>query len=278
MPLSPSISARNLTVSIVLHHSDLRILGATLISLCRAIESLPIPVSLVMLDQSLDAQYANSARVRCSQVLADTGIEWLFIESATNGGYGAGHNRACAERTADAYLVLNPDVELAGNALVSGLTALTEHTDVVAIAPRAEGSGGEEEYLAKRYPTLLVLVVRALDWPWLTQRCTKKLSHYELRDLAQQGPVQDVPLISGCCMLIRGAAFRGIEGFDERFFLYFEDYDLSLRLSRRGRVVRLPAMKIVHHGGKAARKGGRHIALFIRGAVRFFSIWGWRIF
>lgn len=90
------------------------------------------------------------------------------------------------------------------------------------------------------------------------------------------GPLQDVPLLSGCCMVVQPQAFRAVGGFDERFFLYFEDYDLCMRLISQGRVVRDPSHLIVHHGGQAARKGWRHILWFLRGGLRFFNIWGWR--
>ena len=71
-------------------------------------------------------------------------------------------------------------------------------------------------------------------------------------------------------------AFDAVKGFDEDFFLYFEDYDLSLRLASRGHLSYQPAVRIVHHGGFAARKGWRHLRLFAASALRFFSRHGWR--
>jgi GT2 family glycosyltransferase len=58
--------------------------------------------------------------------------------------------------------------------------------------------------------------------------------------------------------------------------LNFEDFDLSLRLGQHGKLAFLPSMRIVHAGGHAARKGLRHITLFIRSGFRFFKQWGWR--
>ena len=64
--------------------------------------------------------------------------------------------------------------------------------------------------------------------------------------------------------------------FDRRFFLYFEDYDLSLRSAEITRIAYVPAVKVVHHGGHAARKGLRHIGMFVRGAALFFRLHGWK--
>jgi GT2 family glycosyltransferase len=66
-----------------------------------------------------------------------------------------------------------------------------------------------------------------------------------------------------------------VEGFDPRYFLYFEDFDLSLRLSKVAPIAYVPAVRIVHHGGHAAAKGFAHIRWFATSARRFFSMHGW---
>jgi GT2 family glycosyltransferase len=68
-----------------------------------------------------------------------------------------------------------------------------------------------------------------------------------------------------------------LDGFDPRYFLYFEDYDLSLRTGRIARIVYVPAVRIVHFGGGAADKGFQHIRLFAASAWRFFGTHGWRL-
>ena len=66
-------------------------------------------------------------------------------------------------------------------------------------------------------------------------------------------------------------------GFDERFFLYFEDFDLSLRASEHGRVVNAPSMVITHLGGDTSSKNWKTIAYFIASGVKFFFKHGWKI-
>jgi GT2 family glycosyltransferase len=77
-------------------------------------------------------------------------------------------------------------------------------------------------------------------------------------------------------MVIRGDALRQVGGFDDRYFMYFEDFDLSMRLRELGRVVYAPRVSVVHHGGYAARKGLRHVLYFMRSGIRFFGQHGWR--
>jgi GT2 family glycosyltransferase len=65
-------------------------------------------------------------------------------------------------------------------------------------------------------------------------------------------------------------------GFDPRFFLYFEDFDWSMRLGQVTRNAFVPSVCIVHHGGAAASKGLRHIGWFLASGVRFYSKHGWK--
>ena len=60
--------------------------------------------------------------------------------------------------------------------------------------------------------------------------------------------------------------------------MYFEDFDLSLRIAPAHKVMYVPAVRIIHFGGDAAKKGRRHVGMFIRSAVTFFSHHGWKWF
>jgi hypothetical protein len=79
-------------------------------------------------------------------------------------------------------------------------------------------------------------------------------------------------------MLVKRRAIDITGGFDPRYFLYFEDFDWSVRLARTGQLVYLPSFRIVHHGGGAARKGWRHIRWFVQSGTRFYRRHGWRWF
>jgi hypothetical protein len=78
-------------------------------------------------------------------------------------------------------------------------------------------------------------------------------------------------------MFARTQALKDVGGFDAHFFLYFEDFDLSLRMQKAGRVVFLPTANIVHLGGNSAAKGWRHIKIFAQSAIHFFQKHGWKI-
>lgn len=193
-----------------------------------------------------------------------------------NIGYGRANNLVLDRLDSDFHLVMNPDVELAPEALVAALAELRTHAEYGLIAPSVFGEDGARQYLCKRYPSVWVLFLRGFAPAVLRRRFVGTLDHYEMRDVIGERVVTGIPLASGCFMLLRTGLFRRLRGFDPRFFLYFEDYDLSLRAAREATLAYVPAARVVHHGGDAARKGWRHVAWFLRSAWRFFSTHGWK--
>ena len=274
--LSDLTSAPAVTVTVVLCRSDIGRLGATLSKLDRAVQRLEQRTPLYLIDHSLDERYSDEVRALLSDPGYSSLLDIQHLVRTRNPGFGSGHNSILSLPMGDCHLILNPDVEMQDDFLIRVRQTMAEQADVAVLAPRGADELGKEEYLAKRYPSVLVLLMRAFAPGWLQKPVHKQMSRYELQDLPISDPLQDVPRLSGCCMVVQPRAFRAVGGFDERFFLYFEDYDLCMRLLSEGRVVRDPSHLIVHHGGQAARKGWRHILWFLRGGLRFFNSWGWR--
>ena len=123
---------------------------------------------------------------------------------------------------------------------------------------------------------MLDLLLRGFAPGWLKRAFRRRLEHYEMRDLPRGEPASGVPIVSGSFMFCRRAPVAALGGFSDAFFLYFEDFDLSLRASRQGALDYVPSVRIVHHGGHAARKGLRHVFLFARAAATFFGRHGWK--
>ncbi|HLX22034.1 MAG TPA: glycosyltransferase family 2 protein [Usitatibacter sp.] len=194
-----------------------------------------------------------------------------------NVGYGRANNLVLPRLDSDAHLVMNPDVELDRDTLVAAIEELQVDTRIGAVAPAVRGPLGERQYLCKRYPSVWVLFLRGFAPGFMRRWFSALLDRYEMRDLADDRVAVPVPLASGCFMLMRTPIFRRVGGFDPRFFMYFEDYDLSLRIGRHAQVAYVPQARIVHYGGEASRKGFRHVGWFVRSAWQFFATHGWKI-
>jgi GT2 family glycosyltransferase len=275
-PPTPSLS-----VSIVLHHSSVELLRSTLISAYdasrRALNEGSLrSVAVFLVDNSLCPDYRGEVQSALAALEFDDFFVVKYVAAENNGGYGGGHNLVMPELEGEYHLVLNSDVELAETALFVGLDALRNDSGLALVSPRVLGSAGGQEFLCKSYPSVLVLLVRAFAPEFLRNCFRTQLDAYELRDICCGDHASEVVLASGCFMLLRRSAFTHVGGFNEKYFLYFEDFDLSLRLRESGRLQFLPAMQIVHHGGYAASKGVRHIWLFFKSGFRFFNDHGWK--
>lgn len=271
----------HLSVSIVLHNSPLELLRQTLRSLDVAARRAGHAgcvdrVSVELVDNASDPGY----RVRLEKVLGDWPqddfFRVLYTPQPHNRGFGHGHNAAISRADSQFHLVLNPDVELLPDSLSAGLTSLLRNVDVVLASPRVTGGDGAQEFLCKRYPSVLVLLLRGFAPRGVRDLFHQRLAAYEMRAECSGDRPVDVSIATGCFMLVRTDALQAVSGFNDNYFLYFEDFDLSLRLGDQGRLVFEPAMSIVHHGGYAASKGLSHVRYFIRSGLQFFRCHGWR--
>lgn len=204
--------------------------------------------------------------------------ELSLIQGQGNVGYGSGHNLAMDKTSSGFHLIMNPDVELGPECLILGIQYLCDNPDVAAVSPAVTGAAGEKQFLCKRYPSVFDFFLRGFMPAAVRRRFAQRLAQYEMHDLEENRPSKDIPIISGCFMLCRTQFLKQAAGFNEDYFLYFEDFDLSMRLNELGGLAYLPAMKIVHLGGNSARKGLVHIRMFVRSGIRFFRTYGWRIF
>lgn len=270
--------SEGLSVSVVVYRPDVAKLNATLASLGASCEELraincsfPIALYLVDNDGGLPDVSATLDALRIENVVI------TVIAGHGNVGYGRGHNLAIERSNSRYHLVLNPDIELASDALKEALDFFDSHTEAGLITPWIGDEQGHQQFLCRRYPTLLDLFARGFLPLRLRGLFTRRLALYEMRDrINARDIVWDPPIVSGCFMLFRTSVLKQLGGFDARYFLYFEDYDLSLRAHDVTRVVYAPTVRVLHHGGGAARKGSAHIRMFLASAYKFFNRFGWK--
>lgn len=277
-----SLSARSstchlLSISIVTYKADLALLSQTLRSLAVAVNVLRKGSPSATVALTVVNNGGRDVREEVRQFLPDW-VDCHHIDNPRNIGFGRAHNLAIFSADSAYHLVLNPDIEFESDSLVKALSWFSRHPSVCALSPDVVDQGGRRSFLCRRFPRISVLLVRAFGARWLRRLARDALATYEMRDLIDGSQVIfDPPLISGCWMLFRTDSLRAIGGFDPGYFLYFEDYDLSLRIAKLGRLAYVPSVRVAHAGGGAAQKGFWHICLFCRSAIRFYRRHGWRL-
>jgi GT2 family glycosyltransferase len=270
-----------ITISIVIYQSNLPYFFKTLESLQEAVslalkQKVIEKASVFIIDNGTSENDLSLIQKQTDKIKLS--LDVAIMSGHGNIGYGCGHNIAIEAAFGGYHLILNPDAVLDIKVIVKGISYLVHQKDVGLIVPMILDEKNQKSHLCKQYPDLFTLFLRGFSPQWIKRRFQKRLERYEIKTMDLSKVQTDIPIVSGCFMLFKKDILDKLSGFDPRYFLYFEDFDLSLRTGKITKIAMVPDMKIVHFGGHAARKGLKHILLFLWAAVNFFRINGWKLF
>ena len=180
-----------------------------------------------------------------------------LVRNAMPTGFSANHNQAFTHATGRHFCVMNPDIRLSSNPF-NALLACLEDSSVGVVAPLVLDEEGEVEDSARRFPSPLKILCKVFG------RCG--------------GPdyaINDAPIypdwVGGMFMLFPRGIFERLGGFDERYFLYYEDVDICGRLRLLGYEVALcPQARVAHHAQRSSHRDFRYLRWHVRSMARFF--------
>ena len=180
-----------------------------------------------------------------------------LIHNRTPQGFGTNHNAAFRHCANSYFCILNPDVRIGENPFPQ-LAAELHNPKVGVVAPRIVNPDGGTEDSARRFPT-----------PWFILRKLFGLAgglDYPIGETALSAD-----WVAGMFMLFRRDIYAELAGFDERYFLYYEDVDLCWRIRERGFDVRLvPSASAIHDARRESRRSLRHMCWHLASMLRFF--------
>lgn len=190
-----------------------------------------------------------------------TGLEsrLLTIRNITPQGFGANHNQAFLKCETPFYCVVNPDIRLSKNPFPV-LMAEFERKHTAAVGPAVLSPSGQLEDSVRKFPTPLSL-------------CLKMLGR---GDGSYQFSIGDETFaadwIGGMFMLFRTEDYKRVGGFDEGFFLYYEDVDICARLWKVGcRVQACPKAQVIHDARRASHRNLRYMRWHVSSLTRYLS-------
>jgi len=186
------------------------------------------------------------------------------IDNATPKGFSANHNAAFVYCQNDCYCVLNPDIRFLSNPFPILLQVL-ESEKCGVVAPAVIGAEGEVEDSIRYFPAPSSLMAKLIG----------------LGDGSYRFALGDAPFVAdwvgGMFMLFRSDLFSRLNGFDEGYFLYYEDVDICARAWKSGsKVVACPAASVIHDASRASHRHWRHLYWHLGSMVRYFRKHGRR--
>jgi len=201
-----------------------------------------------------------------------------YVYADENLGFGKANNIAMQKSIDDNvkyHLLVNPDISFDKNVIKALADFMDVNPDVGLVAPKVLYPDGTTQYLCKLMPTPFDLIGRRFfGWGPFKKLVDKRNELFELQDTAYDKQM-DVPILSGSFMMIRTSVLKEVGLFDERYFMYMEDFDLCRRIGEVSRTVFTPEVSVIHEYEKGSYFNRRLFKYHIVSALKYFTKWGW---
>ncbi|HWM69759.1 MAG TPA: glycosyltransferase family 2 protein [Steroidobacteraceae bacterium] len=260
MSISLPEGAYDVVGSIVLYRTD----PAEIANAIRQFLEVPLKTHLCVIDNSpTPVQLPPCDPARVSYYFANANL-----------GYGRAHNIAvrAAKDRARYNLVMNTDITYEPGTVLRLVDVMDSSPRVGLTGPKVLYPDGTLQYVCRLLPTPANLFLRRfLPWASMTQRADEL---YELR-WWDHASVANIPYFQGSFMLLRTPLCNAIGGFDERFFLYGEDIDLTRRIHQVAQTLYIPDARITHEYRRYSNHSLRGTWHGVLNNCRYFNKWGW---
>ncbi|MEG1757213.1 MAG: glycosyltransferase family 2 protein [Oscillospiraceae bacterium] len=193
------------------------------------------------------------------------------IQNPDNKGFGHGHNAVLELLDSDYHAVVNPDILLDRDALTELCEYMEKNSDIGLITPKICFPDGRDQQLPKRDPSFLALAGRHV----FQKKLEPVVRHYQMLDEDLTKPI-DIEFATGCFFMIRTELFKQIKGFDELYFIYFEDMDITRRARKIKRAVYYPYTYVYHAWERSSSHSAKYFLILVIGMFKYFYRWGFR--
>jgi GT2 family glycosyltransferase len=193
------------------------------------------------------------------------------IQNPVNKGFGDGHNQVLPLLESDFHAVINPDIEIDRDVLAELCAYMQQNGDVGLVTPKILFPDGRDQLIGKRDPSFLALVGRHL----FKKRLKPHVDHYLMLDEDLTKPI-DIEFATGSFFVIRTKIFQQIGGFDTRWFMYYEDMDITRRARAIARAIYYPYTYVYHAWERASSHKPKYFLILVWGMFKYFHKWGFK--
>ncbi|MFV5698710.1 glycosyltransferase [Flavobacterium sp. ZT3R17] len=215
----------------------------------------------------------NSPTDELKILATDSRIE--YIHNPANPGFGASHNLAIQKAmTLDSkyHFIVNPDIYFEGDVVTPMVDYMANDITIGMMMPQILNEDGTIQNLPKLLPNPFSILKRKIKKP--VRAYQKFINEYELRKVPKD-IIYNAPVLSGCFTLLNLDAIKKVGMYDDSFFMYFEDWDLSRRMHQQYKTIYFPKVSVVHEYESGANINKKLFKIFVNSAITYFNKWGW---
>ena len=252
------------TFSVVLYNSNYEDIKTLISNLLDCFES---EVILYLVDNSPNNNLKNLSQLDTKRI--------VYLFNPSNPGFGAAHNLAIEKAIAQNskyHFVINPDITIIEDVINIMVQYMENNSEVGMMMPKILNKDRSTQFLPKLLPSPQDILLRKLHRPRALYN--KFINQYELRQV-DDTIIYQAPVLSGCFTLFRIDALEKIGLYDDRFFMYFEDWDISRRMHKQYKTIVFQKAAVIHEYESGANKNKKLFKIFIQSAIRYFNKWGW---
>ncbi|GAB4114336.1 MAG: glycosyltransferase family 2 protein [Candidatus Caldatribacteriota bacterium] len=256
----------NVSISIVTYNND-KIIKKCIDSIFNSTGNLDLEIIIV--DNNSSDNTVNVIKKDFKNV--------RLIRNNRNIGFGAAHNIAIKLGRGKYHLVLNPDIIFTENSIEKLVNFMEANPEVGLVSPKIVYPDGKIQYLCKRLPCLFDLGVRRFMPEFMQSLFKNRIDYFEMKDTGYN-KIMDVLYLSGAFMFFRKSILDKVGGFDEDYFMYFEDADITRKVAEISKTVFYPYTSVIHLWQRDSHKDIKLFFISLVSTAKYFNKWGWKIF
>lgn len=211
----------------------------------------------------------NASADGTAQYIKENFPDVKVIENSENLGFGAAHNKVIDIIDSDFHFIVNPDIFVKTDVLNIMATFMRENENVGAVNPLVRFPDGRLQPLAKRQPKFRYLFANHLT---SDREKSKLVREYCMLDADYSAPVKTENL-SGCFMGVRTSVFKKLGGFDDAYFMYFEDFDLARRIMKENELYIVPEAVVYHAWERDSKTNSSLLKIHIKSMFTYIRKW-----
>lgn len=247
-----------ISASIVLYNNDL----ADIDKLVRCLEGI---YSLFIIDNSPQNNLSIISRF----------LNIKYFHNPANPGFGSAHNIAIQKAIDSGFeyhFIINPDIYFEGDVISQMVAYMKSDPAIGMMMPEILNLDGSVQNLPKLLPNPLSILLRKLKKPAFYYK--KFIDQYEFRFVRREA-IYNAPILSGCFTLLNLKAVQEVGLYDDAYFMYFEDWDLSRRMHAKYKTIYFPKVSVYHGYDSGANKSLKLFKIYMNSALTYFNKWGW---
>lgn len=196
-----------------------------------------------------------------------------ILELGVNKGFGYGHNAILDIINSKYHFVVNPDIEIENSDQIKKMVAYLDiNKDVGMLSPLILSPDFSIQYLCKTNPTVFDMLIRRISPNLFKQRQDK----YIMKETGYN-KIMKLDYATGSFMVFRTDIYKAIKGFDDDFFMYLEDADITRRVNEISKAILYPEARVIHAWERSGHKSFKFAKITVQSMIIYFNKWGWKL-